>query len=492
MLWIFLIASTIGLAQTDAEEFAYNLKLAEQGDATAQYNVGVFYQKGRGTTKNINKAFEWYQKSANKGFAPAQYNLGTLYFHGEGVALDRNKSFELYQKAANQNFVVAQYNMGLCYLNGDGVTKDYAKAVEWFQKAANQNYALAQFNLGICYQWGFGVQINSTKSFEWLSKAANQGLAAAQYEVALCYYFGKGIPKDGCEAIIWAKKAADQGYAKAGWNDNAADLLSQFIFEGICPDNNNTTPTNSNTKPNRQETKPTTNKEPTSPNNQAKVNTDIPPKVNQPPQTTPKQKQPVRRFNSPARKQPFGISFGYTQKQWVYREGQQETKMGSFDNQKSLSGWQGGIRFEPLFNYGFGFNTGLFYELYYSHLTNNYGTAYFFEHCVHIPANLEYRFYCSEVFSVFIYGGASADIGIAAKYTEEDNNGYEIYSTTDFYGDDDDVERLNYSYEYGGGMRYKIIQLNIGISRGIRDMSNNYKYKLKQNKNIMASLSIMF
>ena len=31
----------------------------------AKNNLGVFYENGRGTDKDYNKAFEWYSKSAN-------------------------------------------------------------------------------------------------------------------------------------------------------------------------------------------------------------------------------------------------------------------------------------------------------------------------------------------------------------------------------------------------------------------------------------------
>ncbi|MDE0472769.1 MAG: hypothetical protein OXH57_12600 [Ekhidna sp.] len=42
-------------------------KRAEQGDASAQYNLGGMYYKGEDTLKDYQQALYWYRKSAEKG-----------------------------------------------------------------------------------------------------------------------------------------------------------------------------------------------------------------------------------------------------------------------------------------------------------------------------------------------------------------------------------------------------------------------------------------
>ena len=59
-------------------------KAADQGDADAQYILGVMYGKGEGGTKNKKKAVEWWQQAADQGHTEAQYNLGVMYGRGEG------------------------------------------------------------------------------------------------------------------------------------------------------------------------------------------------------------------------------------------------------------------------------------------------------------------------------------------------------------------------------------------------------------------------
>ncbi len=52
---------------------------AEQGDARAQYNLGLMYVNGRGVPQDYEKAIDWFTKSAEQGFAGAQNNLGVMY-----------------------------------------------------------------------------------------------------------------------------------------------------------------------------------------------------------------------------------------------------------------------------------------------------------------------------------------------------------------------------------------------------------------------------
>ena len=51
--------------------------------------------------KDLEKAFYWYQKAAENGNKTAQYNLGESYELGNGgVNKDEIKAFEWYRKSA--------------------------------------------------------------------------------------------------------------------------------------------------------------------------------------------------------------------------------------------------------------------------------------------------------------------------------------------------------------------------------------------------------
>ena len=71
-------------------ETAYKLilPLAEQGNADAQFNLGLTYDNGRGVPQDYKEAVKWYRLSAEQGNASAQYNLALKYEEGQGVPQD--------------------------------------------------------------------------------------------------------------------------------------------------------------------------------------------------------------------------------------------------------------------------------------------------------------------------------------------------------------------------------------------------------------------
>ncbi|MCD8367240.1 MAG: sel1 repeat family protein, partial [Clostridiales bacterium] len=60
------------------------------------------YDNGEGVRQDKAKAVYWYEKAAQQGDAKAQYNLGVCYYNGEGVTRNRTKAKEWFQKAADQ------------------------------------------------------------------------------------------------------------------------------------------------------------------------------------------------------------------------------------------------------------------------------------------------------------------------------------------------------------------------------------------------------
>jgi TPR repeat protein len=110
--------------------------LAEQGDARAQYNLGVLYRKGRGVPQDDVQARRWYEKAAAQGQAKAQYNLGTLYLNGGGVPKDYQQALRWFRMAADQGEALAQTRIGIMYDEGQGVPHDFVQAHKWYNLAA--------------------------------------------------------------------------------------------------------------------------------------------------------------------------------------------------------------------------------------------------------------------------------------------------------------------------------------------------------------------
>jgi TPR repeat protein len=116
--------------------------LANDGNATAQFNLGVMYLTGHGVRQDYSAAALWFRKAAEQGYALAQSNLGTLYRDGRGVAQDDTEAVIWFRKAADQGDAVAEFLLGNQYANGKGVPQDYREAMIWFGRAAEQDHPI--------------------------------------------------------------------------------------------------------------------------------------------------------------------------------------------------------------------------------------------------------------------------------------------------------------------------------------------------------------
>ena len=150
-------------------------ELAAQGNAEAQYDLGLMYDDARGVSQDYKLAVYWYAKAAEQGVSLAQSNLGFMYTKGQGVVQDFKQATYWFAKAAEQGVALAQYNLGVMYDNSRGVAQDYKQAVYWYAKAAAQGNADAQSNLGAMYVGGQGVVQDYVQAHMWFNLAASKG-----------------------------------------------------------------------------------------------------------------------------------------------------------------------------------------------------------------------------------------------------------------------------------------------------------------------------
>ena len=92
------------------------------------------------------EARKWYLKAAEQGSATAQFNLGVLYDTGKGIPQDYVEARKWYLKAAEQGEASAQNNLGLLYSEGHGIPQDYVTAYAWANIAAAQGNETALRN----------------------------------------------------------------------------------------------------------------------------------------------------------------------------------------------------------------------------------------------------------------------------------------------------------------------------------------------------------
>ena len=105
------------ITEQDVEELK---KKAEQGDADAQYNLGLCYETGEVVERDYKEAVKWYKMAAEQGHADAQFNLGFCYANVKELGLGLAEAMEWYEKAAEQGHVLARYTLALSYYPGGG------------------------------------------------------------------------------------------------------------------------------------------------------------------------------------------------------------------------------------------------------------------------------------------------------------------------------------------------------------------------------------
>ena len=136
-----------GLQAAQAGDFKTALAewtpLAEQGYASAQYNLGFMYRNGRGVPENDKTAVKWFTKAAEQGYANAQLNLGIMYENGHGVPDNDKTAVKWFTKAAKQGSAIAQSYLSFMYEYGEGVLTDNRRAYMWSNLASYNGYETA-------------------------------------------------------------------------------------------------------------------------------------------------------------------------------------------------------------------------------------------------------------------------------------------------------------------------------------------------------------
>ena len=80
--------------------------------------------------------FEEWKRLAEQGDAEAQFGLGVMFIEGQGVAQDDAEAAKWFRNAAEQGRAVAQFNLGVMYATSQGVPQDHVQALMWFNLAA--------------------------------------------------------------------------------------------------------------------------------------------------------------------------------------------------------------------------------------------------------------------------------------------------------------------------------------------------------------------
>ena len=133
-------------------------------------------------TVQADGLFDFQMKLAQKGNAEAQFKVGEMYETGFGVKEDRAEAEKWITKAAGQGHETAGFKLLFWDIEKNGVTDANKGKIEALRAKANEGNAQAQYYVGKMYSRGVGEKRNSAKALEWLNKAALVGVLEAERE----------------------------------------------------------------------------------------------------------------------------------------------------------------------------------------------------------------------------------------------------------------------------------------------------------------------
>jgi TPR repeat protein len=215
--WLKVISLDRAKSLSSGEYEEANKRVQQRNKKTIQDMGPIQIAEGAINRADYGSGVNMLRSLAEVGNPTAAFDLGVLYSHGRGVKQDYTESMRWYRKASQGGLSKADGYIGMMYMAGWGVKQDYSQALKWIRRGAEKGSAEAESYLGNLYVAGFGVNKDLAEGVHWFVKAANDGDLKGQVYSSYHYKVGAGVLPDRKESYYWAAVAAQ----------NVADKLNK-------------------------------------------------------------------------------------------------------------------------------------------------------------------------------------------------------------------------------------------------------------------------
>jgi len=196
--------------EQEMAEWQRNLAAAEQGDAAAQWRVGIGYLYGKaGGNVDAAEGIRWLRASADQGNARGEEELAWQLYTGLNVARDVEQSTALLEKAAVQGSLSAQVSFAGRLMHGEGILADEARAKELLEMAHAKGSVAAKVPLAFLLFKQGGDR--KAEGLQLLQESADAGDRWGQFYLAQAYERGDLVPQDNAKAIALYERALAAG-----------------------------------------------------------------------------------------------------------------------------------------------------------------------------------------------------------------------------------------------------------------------------------------
>ncbi|XP_064314930.1 death ligand signal enhancer isoform X3 [Phalacrocorax carbo] len=216
---------------------------ADRGYSKAQFNVGLCYEHGRGTEKDLEKAAFYYYHAASSCHAMAQYRYAKYLLHHrpENEWGGHQKAVAFLEQAAMAGITEAQAYLGVFYMKG--LQPKEKRGLKYLLLAAKNGDAQSRYHVGVCYEKGLGVQQNLAEAMRHYQQSAAAGnrnsqerLQALEEEVEdvqIKHPFPSGIRASSSSPCFWATDHVPAGLHASQPRQSALTLPHSWSADGL-------------------------------------------------------------------------------------------------------------------------------------------------------------------------------------------------------------------------------------------------------------------
>lgn len=165
-----------GLDAEGRRTLSWYQRSAERGLASAQFQLGKYYETGQQTPSDTKEAMRWYRSAAEQGYADAQYYLGMLYYYGIGIDREKVLAKSLMEASASQGHASAKRM--LSRVSDDTLPDPESMAVWWLMRSGQSQDGLALRHLGSLYELGRGVSADTNEARKHYQASSSLGFNA--------------------------------------------------------------------------------------------------------------------------------------------------------------------------------------------------------------------------------------------------------------------------------------------------------------------------
>lgn len=177
-------------------------RAAEQGDADAEFELGVLYALGTVVRQDAAQAVRWFRRASEEGHALANGLLGS-----SAKLVEANQELvSSLRRSAEQGHATAKALLGRI-----GVLQDDPDAEMWVRRAAAQGNAWGSYYLGLMHYQGQGVREDTAEAIRLWKQAADRGLSLGASEIGSLHLLGIVVEENEAESARWYRRAAQLG-----------------------------------------------------------------------------------------------------------------------------------------------------------------------------------------------------------------------------------------------------------------------------------------